>query len=56
MNERALGGAGHTRDTLEWEPWLIYRIDAVSETANEFHGTCNWYKGVNVGVQKPHKA
>lgn len=25
----------HTRDTLEWEPWLLYIIDAVSETAKE---------------------
>lgn len=25
----------HTRDTLEWEPWLLYMINAVSETAKE---------------------
>lgn len=25
----------HTRDTHEWEPWLLYMIDAVSETAKE---------------------
>jgi len=25
----------HTRDTSEWEPWLLYMINAVSETAKE---------------------
>ena len=25
----------HTRDTSEWEPWLLYMINAVSETAAE---------------------